>query len=138
MKIQFDIVVVHNPCTFQVPYFVCPIEYSTELEQMTMSCEPSHLFRQQVRFFQLRPFLETLIFPGVAIALPDFAHLGANSDQQGDPCHLSLLPPRLLDVTICLYHWTLWRLLCVRLQEGIQDQGFWRYHTWTWWYYGQV
>ena len=34
----------------QVPYFVCPIEYSTELEQMTMSCEPSLLFRQQVFF----------------------------------------------------------------------------------------
>jgi len=31
----------------QVPYFVCPIEYSTELERMTMSCEPSALFRPQ-------------------------------------------------------------------------------------------
>ena len=27
------------------PYFVCPIEYSSELERMTMSCEPSALFR---------------------------------------------------------------------------------------------
>jgi len=31
----------------QVPYFVCPIVYSGELERMTMSCEPSALFRQQ-------------------------------------------------------------------------------------------
>jgi len=31
----------------QVPYFVCPIVYSAELEKMTMSCEPSALFRQQ-------------------------------------------------------------------------------------------
>ena len=29
----------------QFPYFVCPIEYSAELEKMTMSCEPSALFR---------------------------------------------------------------------------------------------
>ena len=29
----------------QYPYFVCPIEYSPELERMTMSCEPSALFR---------------------------------------------------------------------------------------------
>ena len=33
----------------QVPYFVCPIEYSPELERMTMMCEPSALFRPQVR-----------------------------------------------------------------------------------------
>jgi len=31
--------------TCQYPYFVCPIEYSPELERMTMSCEPSALFR---------------------------------------------------------------------------------------------
>jgi len=31
----------------QVPYFVCPIEYSTELEKMTMSCDPAALFRAQ-------------------------------------------------------------------------------------------
>jgi len=31
----------------QYPYFVCPIEYSTELERMTMMCEPSALFRPQ-------------------------------------------------------------------------------------------
>jgi len=31
----------------QVPYFVCPIVYSVELERMTMSCEPSALFRPQ-------------------------------------------------------------------------------------------
>ena len=39
-----------NSVLLQAPYFVCPIEYSTELEQMTMSCEPSLLFRQQVSF----------------------------------------------------------------------------------------
>ena len=33
----------------QYPYFVCPIEYSQELERMAMSCEPSALFRPQVR-----------------------------------------------------------------------------------------
>ena len=32
----------------QYPYFVCPIEYSQELERMAMSCEPSALFRPQV------------------------------------------------------------------------------------------
>ena len=79
-----------------------------------------------------------LSFLGVALALPDFTHLGASPDQQGDLGHLPLLPPRLLDVPLCFYHWTIWWLLCIRLQEGIQDQGFWRYHTWTWWYYGQV
>jgi len=31
----------------QVPYFVCPIEYSPELEKMTISCHPSALFRPQ-------------------------------------------------------------------------------------------
>jgi len=31
----------------QFPYFVCPIEYSPQLEMMTMSCEPSALFRPQ-------------------------------------------------------------------------------------------
>ena len=31
----------------QYPYFVCPIEYSTELERMTMGCEPSAVFRPQ-------------------------------------------------------------------------------------------
>jgi len=31
----------------QVPYLICPIEYSAELERMTMSCEPSALFRPQ-------------------------------------------------------------------------------------------
>jgi len=31
----------------QYPYFVCPIEYSQELERMAMSCEPSALFRPQ-------------------------------------------------------------------------------------------
>jgi phosphatidate cytidylyltransferase len=31
----------------QFPYFVCPIEYSPELERMTMTCEPSALFRTQ-------------------------------------------------------------------------------------------
>jgi len=29
----------------QFPYFVCPIEFSHETERMTMSCEPSLLFR---------------------------------------------------------------------------------------------
>merc|ERR1712106_316069 len=31
----------------KVPYFVCPIEYSAELERMTMSCDPTALFRPQ-------------------------------------------------------------------------------------------
>eukprot|EP00088_Acartia_fossae_P010156 TRINITY_DN15022_c0_g1_i1.p1 TRINITY_DN15022_c0_g1~~TRINITY_DN15022_c0_g1_i1.p1 ORF type:complete len:454 (-),score=116.52 TRINITY_DN15022_c0_g1_i1:380-1741(-) len=31
----------------QFPYFVCPIEFSVEQERMTMSCEPSALFRLQ-------------------------------------------------------------------------------------------
>lgn len=31
----------------QFPYFVCPIEYAPDLERMTMSCEPSALFRPQ-------------------------------------------------------------------------------------------
>jgi len=31
----------------QFPYFVCPITYSNELERMTMTCEPSALFRPQ-------------------------------------------------------------------------------------------
>ena len=50
-----------NSVLLQAPYFVCPIEYSTELEQMTMSCEPSLLFRQQVGFWKLGSFLLTLI-----------------------------------------------------------------------------
>ena len=32
---------------FQFPYLICPIEYSAQLERMTMSCEPSALFRPQ-------------------------------------------------------------------------------------------
>jgi len=31
----------------QVPYFVCPIVYSADLEKMTMNCEPAALFRPQ-------------------------------------------------------------------------------------------
>lgn len=31
----------------QYPYFVCPIEYSEALGQMTMDCEPSSLFQPQ-------------------------------------------------------------------------------------------
>jgi phosphatidate cytidylyltransferase len=31
----------------QFPYFVCPIEFNSELERMTMTCEPSALFRLQ-------------------------------------------------------------------------------------------
>jgi len=31
----------------QVPYFVCPIVYSGELERMTMACQPAPLFRPQ-------------------------------------------------------------------------------------------
>jgi len=41
----------------QFPYFVCPIEYSSELERMTMSCEPSALFRPQE--YQLTQTLTT-------------------------------------------------------------------------------
>ena len=125
-----------------VPYFVCPIEYSTELEQMTMSCEPSLLFRQQVFFsaqslFSISDSMSLLIL-GMALAFPNFAHLGAPAHKQRDPGHLSLLHPRLLDVPLCLHHRSLWRFLCLWLQEGLQDQGLWRHYTWTWWNYGQV
>ena len=121
----------------QVPYFVCPIEYSTELEQMTMSCEPSLLFRQQV-YFSIISNSMIFLTPGMALAFPNFAYLGAPAHKQRDPGHLSLLHPRLLDVPICLHHRSLWRFLCLWLQEGLQDQGLWRHYTWSWWNYGQV
>jgi phosphatidate cytidylyltransferase len=37
--------IAYMMCKF--PFFVCPIEYSSELERMTMDCEPSALFRPQ-------------------------------------------------------------------------------------------
>ena len=48
----------------QYPYFVCPIEYSTELERMTMMCEPSALFRPQVLYRKYLNvcFIQCLIF----------------------------------------------------------------------------
>ena len=80
----------------------------------------------------------TLLNSGMALAFPNFAHLGAPAHKQRDPGHLSLLHPRLLDVPLCLHHRSLWRFLCLWLQEGVQDQGLWRHYTWTWWNYGQV
>merc|ERR1712013_68263 len=61
----------------QVPYFVCPIEYSTELEQMTMSCEPSLLFRQQewrLPFKTLRTWARLLINKETLAIYPFFIH----------------------------------------------------------------
>merc|ERR1712107_531969 len=75
---------------------------------------------------------------GMALAFPNFAHLGAPAHKQRDTGHLSLLHPRLLDVPLCFHHRSLWRFLCLWLQEGVQDQVLWRHYTWTWWNYGQV
>merc|ERR1719494_1682068 len=61
----------------QVPYFVCPIEYSTELEQMTMSCEPSLLFRQQEwrwPFQTLRTWARLLLNKETLAIYPFFIH----------------------------------------------------------------
>jgi len=61
----------------QVPYFVCPIEYSTELEQMTMTCEPSLLFRQQewrLPFQTLRTWARLLINKETLAIYPFFLH----------------------------------------------------------------
>ena len=35
---------------------------------------------------------------------------------------------------VCIHHRTLWRLLRIRLQARLQDQGLWGLHTRAWGY----
>ena len=102
---------------------------------MTMSCEPSALFRQQEYTLpQVPEFLKVQTQHHLShrqVLDPDFwrfIHFSLHADigdvaavvaDEGDRHLLPLLRPHLLPLPLRLHHRTLWRLLCLRLQESI-------------------
>ena len=68
----------------------------------------------------------------------DTGHVETVARHEGDGHLLPLLRPHLLPLPLRLHHRTLRRLLCVRIQTGVQDQGLWRHHPWTRGHHGQV
>ena len=59
--------------------------------------------------------------PGV-LSAPDRHHLAQDPRDEGDSHLLPLLHTLLLHVTLCIHYRALRWILCLRLQEGFQDQ----------------
>jgi phosphatidate cytidylyltransferase len=62
----FGVVAAHFMCRYQ--YFVCPIQYSEELDAMSLECEPSYIFTLKT----YRPFGKG---PGISVTYQFFFHL---------------------------------------------------------------
>lgn len=70
--IIFGFLISYFLCTYQ--YFVCPIEYSEELNSMTMACEPSPLFTKQDYSLALVCFFLFLHILRITITIMIFLH----------------------------------------------------------------